>query len=89
MENGVKFGMIFLGGIALGALGAVAVSRGKLDLKPVAADIISRGIDVRDALMRKVETIKEDMEDIAAEARQASEKRKEAQSGEGAGQVQA
>ncbi|MGE9984989.1 hypothetical protein [Desulfovibrio sp. SGI.169] len=89
MNNGLKFGLFFLSGIALGALGAVAVSRGKLNLKPVAADLISRGIDVKDALMSKVEAFKEDMEDLAAEARQASDKRKAAQTPEGEGQAQA
>ena len=76
-------------GLALGALGTVAVSRGKLDLKPVAADLISRGIDVKDALMSKVEAVKEDMEDLTAEARQASEKRKAAKASREAGEVQA
>ena len=89
MNNGLKFGLIFLGGIALGALGTVAVSRGKLDLKPVAADLISRGIDVKDALMSKVEAVKEDMEDLTAEARQASQKRKAAKASREAGEVQA
>lgn len=78
MNTGFKFGLFLLGGIALGALGAVAVSRGKLDFKPLAADLLSRGMDVKDALMSKVEAVKEDMEDLAAEARQASEKRKAA-----------
>lgn len=68
MNSGIKFGLFFLGGIALGALGAVALSKGKLNLKPVAADLISRGMDVKDALMSKVEAVKEDMEDLAAEA---------------------
>lgn len=78
MNDGWKFGLWFLGGVAVGALGAVAVSKGKLDFKPVAADLLSRGIDVKDALMGKVEAVKEDMEDLAAQARQASDKRKEA-----------
>ncbi len=76
MNNGLKYGMWFLGGIALGALGAVAVSRGKLDFKPLATDLISRGIDVKDALLSKVEALKEDVEDLTAEARQTAEKRK-------------
>ena len=78
MNDGLKFGLWFLGGIAVGALGAVALSKGKLDLKPVAADLLSRGMDVKDAVMGKVEAVKEDMEDLAAQARQASDKRKEA-----------
>lgn len=89
MNSGIKFGLFFLGGIALGALGAVALSKGKLNLKPVAADLISRGIDVKDALMSKVEAVKEDMEDLAAEARQASEKRKAAKESQETEQAQA
>lgn len=52
------------------------VSRGKVNFKPLATDLLSRGIDVKDALMSKVEALKEDVEDLTAEARQASEKRK-------------
>lgn len=89
MNSGIKFGLFFLGGIALGALGAVALSKGKLNLKPVAADLISRGMDVKDALMSKVEAVKEDMEDLAAEARQASEKRKAPKETQEAEQAQA
>lgn len=89
MNSGIKFGLFFLGGIALGALGAVALSKGKLNLKPVAADLISRGMDAKDALMSKVEAVKEDMEDLAAEARQASEKRKAAKESQETEQAQA
>ena len=89
MNSGIKFGLFFLGGIALGALGAVALSKGKLNPKPVAADLISRGMDVKDALMSKVEAVKEDMEDLAAEARQASEKRKAAKESQETEQAQA
>lgn len=57
-------------------MGTVAVTRGKLDLKPLATDLVSRGMDMKDAIMSKVESVKEDMEDLAAEARQAADKRK-------------
>lgn len=82
MNEGWKCGLFFAAGIALGALGAVAVSKGKLDLKPVAADLMSRGMDVKDAILSKVEAFKEDMEDMAAAARQKSEQRKTQGSGE-------
>ncbi|MBO4368655.1 MAG: hypothetical protein J5803_00940 [Desulfovibrio sp.] len=78
MNEGIKCGLCLLGGIALGALGAVAVSKGKLDLKPAASELLSRGIDVKDAILGKVEAWKEDMEDMAAEAKQKSDKRKAA-----------
>lgn len=76
MNNGLKDGLFFLGGLALGVVGTVAVTRGKLDLKPLATDLVSRGMDMKDAIMSKVEAVKEDMEDLAAEARQAADKRK-------------
>ncbi|MBQ7618090.1 MAG: hypothetical protein IJS50_04370 [Desulfovibrio sp.] len=78
MNDGLKYGLFFVAGIALGALGAVAVSRGKLDLKPMAADLMSRGMDVKDAVMSKVEAFKEDLEDMAAAAKQKAEQRKSA-----------
>ena len=78
MNDGLKLGLAFLGGVLLGTLGAVALSRGKLDIKPVAADLLSRGIDVKDAIMGKVDALKEDVADLAAEAREASDKLKEA-----------
>lgn len=78
MNEGMKCGLWFLGGVTLGVIGAVAVSRGKLDFKPLATDLLSRGMDVKDALLSKVESIKEDVEDLTAEARLAAEKRKAA-----------
>ncbi len=72
----LKYGLFFLGGVAVGALGAVIASRGKLDVKPFVTDILSRGMDIRDAVMAKAETLKEDVEDMAAEARDAQEQRK-------------
>lgn len=76
MNENFKYGLFFLGGVALGAIGAVAVSRGKLDLKPFAAELVSRGLDVRDALLAKAETVRENMEDVVAEAQAVSEQRR-------------
>ena len=76
MNENLKYGLFFLGGAALGAIGAVAVSRGKLDLKPFAAELVSRGLDVRDALLSKAETVRENMEDVVAEAQVVSEQRR-------------
>ncbi|WP_295638225.1 DUF6110 family protein [uncultured Mailhella sp.] len=76
MNENFKYGLFFLGGVALGAIGAVAVSRGKLDLKPFATELVSRGLDAKDALMAKAETMRENMEDLVAEAEAASEKRR-------------
>ncbi len=77
MNENMKYGLFFLGGLALGAFGAVAVSRGKLDLKPLATDLLSRGMDVKDTMLAKVETVKENVDDMMAEARHAAEQRRE------------
>ena len=76
MNENLKYGLLFLGGAALGANGAVAVSRGKLDLKPFAAELVSRGLDLRDAVMARAETVRENVEDVVAEAQAVSEQRK-------------
>lgn len=78
MNSVLKYGLIFLGGLVVGALGASAVNRGSLNLKPLATDLISRGMDVKDALLSKVEAVREDMQDLAAEARARAEERKSA-----------
>lgn len=78
MNSVFKYGLVFLGGLVVGALGAAAVKRGSLDLKPLATDLISRGMDVKDALLSKVEAVKEDMQDLAAEARAKAEERRSA-----------
>ncbi len=78
MNSFIKYGLVFLGGLAVGVLGASAARRGSLNLKPLATDLISRGLDVKDALLSKVEAVREDMQDLAAEARAKAEDRKSA-----------
>lgn len=77
MNENFKYGLYFLGGLAVGALGAVAVSRGSVSMKPLATDLLSRSMDVKDCVLSKVETVKEGLEDLVAEAQQAAEHRKE------------
>ncbi len=74
MNGFVKFGLVFLGGLVLGAVAKQAASCN--GLRPAAADLLSKGLDLKDSLMAKVETLKENVEDIVAEAQNASEKRK-------------
>ncbi len=77
MNENMKYGLFFLGGVALGVVGAVAVSKGKLDFKPFATELLSRGMDMKDAVLAKVDGVKEDMEDMVAEARAVADERKE------------
>ena len=78
MNQNYKYGLFFLGGLAVGALGAMAISRGKLSVKPLATDLISSGIDLRDKALAAVEGVKEDLADVVAEAQVKSQERREA-----------
>lgn len=68
MNETTKYGLAFLGGVLVGALGAVAITRGKLDVKPLAADLLAGGMNLRDKAMNAVESVKEDLADVVAEA---------------------
>lgn len=76
MNNTTKYGLFFLGGVVVGALGAVAITRGKLNVKPLAADLLSTGLDLRVKVMAGVEGVKEDLADVMAEAEVKSQERK-------------
>lgn len=78
MNQNVKYGLFFLGGVALGALGAVVVTRGKLDVKPLATNLLSSGIDLREKALAAVESVKEDIADVVAEAQVKSQEKREA-----------
>ncbi len=72
----LRFALIFLGGAVVGAIGAKAASGGE-GIRPLVTNLISRGLDAKDSLMGKVETLKENVEDLVAEAHSSAEKRKE------------
>lgn len=76
MNENLKYGLFFLGGLTLGVIGTVAISKGKLDLKTPVTELISRGLDARDAVMAKVDSVKEHMEDMMAEAEHRSAQRR-------------
>lgn len=79
MNDGTKLAVAFLSGAALGAVGLALLNRGKLDfeyLKPICTNLLSKGMDLKDDLMRHVESMKEDWEDMAAEARDQADARK-------------
>ncbi len=78
MDNTTKCGLFFLGGLVVGALGAVAITRGELRIKPLASDLVSGGLELRDKLMAGVESVREDIEDVVAEAQVKNMARREA-----------
>ena len=88
MNNTTKYGLFFLGGVVVGALGAVAITRGKLNVKPLAADLLSTGLDLRDKVMAGVEGVKEDLADVMAEAQVKSQERKLAKEAQEAQEAQ-
>lgn len=77
-----KYGLAVGAGVLLGAAGAVLLSRGNIDLKKTCATLLSHGMDLKDKAAEFAENAKENMDDLAAEARHEQEKRKtgEAQS---------
>ena len=76
MNETTKYGLFFVGGVIVGALGAVALTRGKLDVKPLATNLLSSGIDLRDKIMAGVEGVKEDLADVVAEAEVKAQEKK-------------
>lgn len=76
MNATLRYALIFAGGIAAGVAATLAVKRGAINLKPAATAIISRGLDVKDAVASAVEKAKENAEDMMAEAKVAQAERK-------------
>lgn len=74
MEGSKKVLLGVLGGVLLGAFGASVVKRG--NLRPHAAKVLSYGYDIKDAIVEQAETLKENCEDLAAEAKEKYEDRK-------------
>ena len=84
LNETTKYGLFFVGGVLVGALGAVALTRGKLDVKPLATDLLSSGIDLKDKLMAGVDGVREDLADVMAEAEVKAQERRAAKEAEAA-----
>ena len=74
-----KYGLALGAGVALGAVGAMLLSKNSAEVKKTLSTILSHGMDLKDKAATVMEHAKEDMEDIAAEAREASKQRKSGQ----------
>lgn len=77
MSEGYQRGLYLAGGIALGVVAAALLGREKGRLRPAAADLLSRGLDVKDRALMMAETAKEQIEDIVAEAQDIQSRRAE------------
>lgn len=75
MNTNSKGALLFVGGAALGALAVYALTRGDSSLKPLLADVMAGGLNLKDKLMGVVDQAKENMEDLMAEAEHARKSR--------------
>ena len=72
MSGGAKIFWAFIGGSIVGAAGLAYLNRNRLDfsyMKPIATEYMAKGLNLKDKMMRKMTAVKEDFEDMAAEAR--------------------
>lgn len=72
MSSGVKMMLWFLAGTATGAAGISYLNRNRMDfsyMKPVCTNLLTKGINLKDTVVSKVTELKEDFDDMAAEAR--------------------
>ena len=76
MGNFWKYGIAVGAGVALGAVGALLLSKNSAEVKKTLTTLLSHGMDIKDKASSYMENAKENMEDITAEARHASKQRK-------------
>ena len=68
-------GMYMIGGVVLGLVSAAVLGQQKNRLRPAVAGLISRGLDVKDSAVVAAESVKEQAEDLLAEAEDMRQKR--------------
>ena len=75
MNDYLKNGLFLAAGVAIAALGAVALGKGKLSIRPAMADLLSHGMDLKEKTAAVLERAKENIDDLMAEAKHAKESR--------------
>ncbi|EKO40596.1 MAG: hypothetical protein B193_0683 [Solidesulfovibrio magneticus str. Maddingley MBC34] len=75
MNDYLKNGLFLAAGVAIGALGAVALGKGKLSIRPAMTDLLSHGMDLKEKTAAVLERAKENMDDLMVEAKHAKESR--------------
>jgi len=78
MNLNSKDALLFVGGVTVGALAVYALTRSNPNLKPLLADVMAGGLNLKDKLMGVVDQAKENMEDLMAEAEHARKGREAA-----------
>lgn len=72
MSSGSKMLLWFIAGAAAGAVGISCLNRNKMDfsrMKPFCTDLLTKGMNFKDSITAKMSEMKEDFDDMAAEAR--------------------
>lgn len=75
MNESMKNGLFLLAGVAIGALGAVALGKGKFSIRPAMTDLLAHGMDLKDKTAAVLERARENIDDLIAEAKHAKEAR--------------
>lgn len=78
MGNWWRCGLCLGAGIAIGAAAAILLSRNSATIRKGMASMLSHTMDLKDKAKGVVSTAKENLDDIAAEAKQESAKRRSA-----------
>lgn len=81
MNDYLKSGLFLAAGVAIGALGAVALGRGKFSIRPAMTDLLAHGLELKEKTAAVLERAKENMEDLMAEAKSAKETRETPKTG--------
>lgn len=71
---------IFLGGLAVGAVGAYIVINNKEKIKPLSAELVAKAISLKEKALDCAVKTKEHAEDIVAEAKHINEIKAQTQS---------
>ena len=75
MNDYLKNGLFLAAGVAIGALGAVALGKGKFSIRPAMTNLLSHGMDLKEKTATVLERAKENLDGLMAEAKHAKESR--------------
>ncbi len=76
MGNWLRCGVLFGAGVGVGVAATILLSKNSEQAKKAITNAVSRGMDLKDKASTMIETAKESLDDIAAEAKHAKSQRK-------------
>lgn len=85
MSTGTRMFLWFIGGAVTGAAAISYLNRNKMDfshMKPICTNLLTKGISLKDSIVTRYGEMKEDFDDMAAEARDRVDAAKMAESAE-------